>query len=244
MIQPLQDLRYARCFAPVRDRRPLHHHYRQSEGARCVQLCLGPGAPSVLRNHDVHAMPAHKRDIPAHIERAARDDHRVVRQRRRLDRRIDQPQDVMVLRLGREFGAVQSAQCQQDPLRGAGQCCDRRGHVRDGVPAIARARAPGRPGERQQRDPGLLGSLDGVAAHLRREWVRGVHEMGDVVLLQVSHQPRHAAEAADAYRDGLRLGLAHAPGIRQDRVLPSFGETAGQCAGLRGAPKEKDLAHG
>lgn len=243
MIQPLQHLRNAEHFAAVRARGPFHHEDRQAQDARRVEFGVGAPSSRVLGHDDVHPMPAHERQIAAHIEGTARNDHRVLGQWRRLGWRIDQSQDVVMLRLRREFAGMQPADSQQDAFRRPGQGRDGAIDIGHRLPAIAGACLPGGSRQRQQGNTGLLRGGLRMPAHLRGERMRCIDEMGDRVLAQIANEPRDAAEAADPYRDRLRLGLTHAPGIGQNGCLPAFGEAAGQSAGFGRSAQDKDVAH-
>ena len=83
-----------------------------------------------------------------------------------------------------------------------------------------------------------------MAAHLRGKRVGRIDQVGDGMLVQLAHHTRHATEPTDAHGDGLRSGLVHPAGIRQDRPLAPFGQTLGQRAGFQCAAKDKDVAHG
>lgn len=244
MIQPLQHLRHAPRFAPGCDHRPLHHHNRQAQQARGVQLGLGAGSAGILGDNDIHLVVAHQRGVCVHVKRATRDDDGVLRQGRWAGRRIDQPQDVMVLRLGCKFCKVHAAQCQHDGLRRPLQCRRRGADVGYRMPAVAGDRMPGRTGQRQQGYTRLGSGGDGIAAHLSGKRMGGIDQVGDGMRVQIPHQPRHAAKAADAHGDGLRSGLRHTPRIRQNRMFTPFGQGMGQRAGFKGASEDKDVAHG
>lgn len=244
MIQPLQHLRYAVRFAPGGDHRPLHHHDRQAEQACGVQLGLGAGSAGILGDHDIHFVLAHQRGVCVHVKRATRDDDGMPWQGRWAGRRIDQPQDVVVLRLGCKLRKVHAAQRQHDGLRRPLQRSHCGTDVGHRMPAVAGVWMPRRTRQRQQGYAHVGCCGNGIAAHLRGKWMGGIDQMGDGMYVQIPDQPRHAAKAADAHGDGLWLGLRHTPRIRQNRNVAPFGQGMGQRAGFKGAAEDKDVAHG
>lgn len=244
MTQPLQHLGHAPHLAPGGDHGPVHHDNRQAQPARCVQLGLGTCSAGVLGHHQVHPVPAHQRGVAFLVERTARDDDGVLRQWWQGGWRIDEPQDVMVLRLEREFRELHATQRQHDDLRRSVQCGDCRAHIGHRMPAVAGARTPGRPGQRQQGHARLRGGGNGIAAHLSGKGMGGVDDVGDGVIMQILHKTCHATEAADAHGDWLRFGLADPAGIRQDSTLAPLGQATCQRAGFEGATKDQDIAHG
>ena len=90
-----------------------------------------------------------------------------------------------------------------------------------------------------------VGGGQGVARHLRRERVRGVHQHVNRLVAQVAHQPLHAAEPAPARGNGRqrrRTGPARQGQHRLDgRVARQPGRDGGR---FRGAAQDQDLHAG
>ncbi len=59
-----------------------------------------------------------------------------------------------------------------------------------------------------------------IAAHLRRERMRGIDHSANPFGAQIVHQARHTAKAADPQGQGLRHRSLGAPGIREHRLGP------------------------
>ena len=161
-----------------------------------------------------------------------------------LDGIVDQSEQVMVLRLRGEFGKMHPADRQHDPARRPGQRGDGAGHIRHPLPGVAGFRLPRWARQGDQRHTGLLRGLHRVGAHLRGKRVGGIHQMGDGVVVQIRHQPRHAAKAANAHRDGLLPGTLDPAHIGQGGRDARIGQGAAQGAGLGRAAKDKDIGHG
>ena len=157
---------------------------------------------------------------------------------------VDQADDVGVLRRGLQLGEGEAADPAENlPGRGANRL-DSGGHIRRERPIVAGLRLPGGSFDGEQRRAGGRSRFDGVAAHLRGEGMRGIHQHIDALVAQIADEPFDAAEAAASGRD--RLGARRGrPAGEGERGI----ETAVRCeqpckrARFRGAPEEKN-AHG
>ena len=85
---------------------------------------------------------------------------------------------------------------------------------------------------------GALARRAGMGRHLRGEGMGGVDHNIDLFRAQISDKSVHAAEAADAARNGNGQGILGAPGQRQDGAqVVAPGQSARQLAGLCRATK-------
>ncbi len=143
----------------------------------------------------------------AFAERTARDDSFGVGQRQRHLRRIDQAQQVVMLRLGREGREGLPADGQEDPAGLFRQGGDGGGDIGD----MASSRRPRRPPTARAHSaisgiPASRSGRDGVAAHLGGKGMGRVDDMGDPFGPQVVHEARQhhrsrrSASAAAAAR--------------------------------------------
>ncbi len=189
-------------------------------------------------------MRAHQGDIARLVERAARDDDRVLRQGRRLVGCIDESQDVVVLRLNGESGQVHAAQRQQHALRCAVERCGSSRQVGHGVPAVTGSGLPGLACQRQQGHAGLRAGCDGIGAHARRKRMGGVDDVGHAFVLQMAYEAGHTTEAADAHGNRLRPGLGHPARIGQRGAFAAFGQRQRQGTGFGRTTQDQDIAHG
>lgn len=92
-------------FSPPGNGGPVDHDDRQAKRAGRVNLGPRPGSPGVFRNDDLNAMRPHQRKITLKVKRAARDDRLRLWQRER-PWRINQAQEVIMLRLAGESGEI------------------------------------------------------------------------------------------------------------------------------------------
>lgn len=156
--------------------------------------------------------------------------------------RIDEPEQVVVLRLVREIRKVHAPHGEHHALARARKRLHRPGNVRNIDPAVALLRLPRRAGERDQRHLRPCAGSHGVGAHLRGKGVGGVNDMGDARLGQVVRKPLDPAETADAQRQRLRGGIGHAPGHRDRAVQPCIGKGAAKARAFGGAAKHEKVA--
>ena len=187
-----------------RDEGPLDHHDRQAEraggfdfGDRCV-------AAGILGQDNLDAVLAKQAEVVLRREGAARLDEDDVWQIERAFGQVDQADDVDVLRRGLKLGEGETADAAEDfSLRRANRL-DGGGHIGREGPIVAGLRLPGGPFDGEQRRAGCRSRFDGVAAHLRGERMRGIHERIDTFVLQIADEAFDTAEAAVSGSD--RLG--------------------------------------
>lgn len=244
IVQPCQYVGQA-CKLPASGQGwPHHHHDRQAECAGGIELGLCTAATCVFRHDYVHAVLLQQSSIVRYAERATRDNGGVLGQRGRRIGRINQPQDVVVLRLRGKDGEMLSAHSQQHPLGSTSERGSRRWQIGYRLPAVPVARLPSVSGKRQQRNPNSLARCNRIATHARSEGMCSVHHMGHTMALQVMCKAVNAAEAANAHSNGLRCGLSNPPGIRQCGALAPLGQGTRKCTRLGGAAQHQDIAYG
>ena len=74
--------------------------------------------------------------------------------------------------------------------------------------------------------------------------MRGVDDVGDVLVLQIADQSRHTAKAAHTLGQGLGHRVRRAPGIGKHCIDPGSRQGPGKQAGFGGAAQQKDAVHG
>ncbi len=241
MTQPVQHLGHTAKGWALWQRRPRHHDHPQTQGPGGGQLGLGTAAAGVLGHNDVDPVTLQEGEIACDVKRTARDHRGAVWQQGRGGR-VDQAQQVMVLRRGGKDIDILPAYRQKN----AG------GHVGQGLRGIVKALHLGptrlnRPGWTQQRYEGHVQGVAGggnVVADLRGKRVGGVNHMGDLFIAQPGGQAKDATKAADALRQGLGEGRGGSTGIGKHRVDPGLGKRLSHEARLGGAAEQKDAGHG
>lgn len=231
-------------FHPFRYGGAFDHHHRQAEPARGGQLGCSARAARILAYDKIDGVVLHQAAIPFHGEGPAVDDQAVMRQGRGLSRRIDEPQEVVVLRLRGKGLDVHPPQRQHDAPAWPAKQIDRTLDVAGAKPAIAGNRRPGGPGQRDVRNARNPGGIDRMGAHLGRKGVGCIHKVGDVVAPQVLDQSCNAAEAADTGLDRLGLWRLRSAGIAERGFNAFCCEQTRQCACLRRAAQEENIRHG
>lgn len=244
MIQPVKNYMRIMDFQPVGQSWPVDHQDRQAEPPGGDQLRLRAGAAGIFAEDQVDAMVLHQPQVAIGIEGAAIDQQMMVWQRGRHRRRIDEAQQIEMLRLGGESVRVQSAERQHDAPGGAIQRGNRAGDVGHMGPVIARFRVPGRAGQGDEGDAGLACRHDGIAAHHGGEGMSGVDQMGDAFAAQIGGQTFRSAKAADAHWHRLWAGIVDPAGIAERRLLAAFGQQAGERARFGRSAQNQDVAYG
>ena len=245
MTKPAEDLVNRIGLAARRQGGACDHDDGDSQRARSMQLCDGSGAAGVFGNNQLDVMRAHQLGVTCNIERAARDNHRVVRHRRRRRGRIDKTQDVMVLRLISKAFQVQAPDCEHDPLRCAAEGCDGRRHVSDVAPLIRFSGLPGRTSDGDQRDAGGVTGSNGIAAHLLGKRMRCVYDMRDLLCFDIGNQSGDAAKAANTLVNRLWTRAFDTARIRQRCRNTLVRHGAGELACLSGAAQDQEVVvHG
>lgn len=221
--------------------RAVDHDYSETELARGFDLGIGRAAARVLGDHDFDLVAAQESEIGLGHEWAAIDDHVGAWQRQGIARRVDEPQQVRVLRLSEEGGEMHPADGQHDAGGRAIECGHGAVYVRDVQPAIARRGRPGRAGQSQERHPSLSAGSRGMAAHLCREGMGRVDDMGDALIAEIRHEPFDPAETANPLRQRLRAGCCDTARERHDAIDPAFGHGARESRRLARAGQDQGV---
>ena len=218
MTKPAQNLgdRF-NCF-PRGNERPTDHHHRQRKITRRFDLGRGRVAAGIPRDDDVSVEILKDGPIGRAVEWPARHDDLRLGQRQWIARRIDQPNQVNVLRVLRENLQVLSADAEEYPACLKSESLGRGHDIIDLDPPVARRALPGRTFQRQQRHPGGPASPDGTDTHLRSEWMGGIDDTVNIFRAKVVHEAGNAAKAADTPGNRRRQRIFRAAGIGQHRI--------------------------
>ena len=245
MSNPIHNLIHTAYFVPGRQFGPINHQNRQVKRTSGVQFGTRSVTARVLRHVQVDAMLSQQCVIGRQIKRSAINDDVVIGQRRRRVGRINETQNIVVLRLGDETGNLGPADGQKDTFRVDGQPLQGGVHIRRVRPVITFLRCPCRAVQRDQRHAAAFRSGDGVAAYLRGKRVRGIDHMSDFEVFQIGHKTFNTAKTACAGRDGLFARSFGAPGIGQHCIHRGIDKTQGKIAGTIGAAEDQKVwAHG
>ena len=157
---------------------------------------------------------------------------------------IHQPQKIMMLGPCGEIFQRLATDSQENPCRIIGQGRDSARHIGNVLPKVAFGLLPRRAFKGQQRGLGYGGRFDRVAAHLGREGVGCVDQVGDAFSAQIAHQSLYPAKAANALGQGLTQGCFGASGIGENCINSLICQGFRQIRGLGRAAKQKDAGHG
>lgn len=244
MIEPVQDIVKPRAGGARRHFWPVDHHHRKPKRPRCVKLCPRPTAARVFGDHEVNAMRPHQRLIFSGGKRPARSDHLYVRKGQRRLGRINQTDQVMMLRSFGEIRQILLADGQKNAPGFGRQGIDRPGDIRDPLPGIVRPGLPRRAFERRQRDLGPGAGQHRIGAHLRGKRVCGVDHRCDVLGTQIVQQSLAAAKTTNPRRQGLRHRVCGPARIGKHGIIAAFRQGPRQLRRFAGAAQNKDAWHG
>ena len=223
---------------------PVDDEDGQAERSRRVDLGAGALPSGIFGDDQINGVIAHQGKVSVQRERAAIHQQMVAGQCGWHVWRIDEAQQIMMLRLRGEGFDMHAPECEHDAAGRAVERSHRAGDVRHTGPAITLPRHPFRTGEHQVRDVRGARSGSGIGADRRSKGMGRVNEVSKSSRLQERGQPFSAAKAADTHRHRLGTGIAGPSGIAQHRPLAAFGQSFRQLARLGGAAQDQDVAHG
>ena len=242
-MKPSQNLRYGVNLWPVRHIGAVDQDHGQAQVTRRIQLCTRTRTARVLGDDMGDVVGLQQIKIALQRKGAARNQRGGMGQGQ-SGGLVNKPQNVMMLRLYGEIFQRLATYGQENPCRIIGQGRNSARHIGHALPDVALHRLPRRAFKGQQRSLGDGCGLNGVAAHLRREGVGRVDQVGDGLLAQIAHQTRHPAKAANALGQGLAQRGLGASGVRENRVNALIGQGFRQFRSLCRAAKQKDAGHG
>ena len=241
MSEPVHHFGHCLDTGAGRDQWAVAQDHRQRQYAGGVKFGTGTGTTRVLGDKPLNAVGFQQRKVTVQREGTARDHRDGLGQRQRFGGRINQSQQVVMLRLCGEGRQVLPTDGQKDAGRFAGQGLHGGTYITHMGPAVT---GPRRAFQRHQRHSGSGTGGDGVAAHSGGEGVGGVDDMCDSFGLQVADKAGYSTKTARALRDRLRCGTFGAAGVGIAGVQPGSDQGAGHFIGLGGAAKQKDAGHG
>ncbi|KAF0227338.1 MAG: hypothetical protein FD175_2681 [Beijerinckiaceae bacterium] len=224
----------------VGNRGPVDQDNWQGKRPRGVDLGAGRLAARVLGDDMGNAMMRQQRAIPGFGEGAAHRERDVIRQGNALGS-LDEAQQIEVLGARGESIDRLPSDGQKNPCGQRRQGRHSPGGIRDLVPAVAGPGLPGRPFERDEAGAAARRSRHGVAAHARRERMRGIDEMRDLLGAKIIRQAFHPAEPANARRQGLGRWRLRASCVGENGVAAGLRQQLREAGGVRRAAKQQDF---
>jgi len=243
MTEKAQHLHEAGRAWSIGQSRPGDHDDGKAElpGGFDLGDCAGP---SGIAGDDPFDLPrAHEITIAFNRKGAARNNDAGVRQRQRGIGRIGQSHSVAVLRSCGERLKMPPANGQEDPGASCGERRDGGCQIIDIDPVVAGRPGPGRALQRDQRRAGHGARRHRISAHLERERMRGVDDMGDPMLADVIGQAARAAKPTDAGRQRLRGGRLGAAGVGIGRVKMKLRDSLRETVGVAGSAQDEGARH-
>lgn len=240
-VQPRHNRIWRRAFRALRQGWTVDHQDRQAKRAGGVDFGFGPSPTCVFADDAINRVGLEQRDVVSGFERPTRHSHGVLRQARRFAGRINQAQDVVMLRLGSKSLQMHATKGQHDAFGG----CIQRGNggvdVRHVVPVIPRFSLPRRTCQGGQWRSRFGAGVKRVPAHLCGKRVCGINDMADVMVADVTRKTLCPAKPTVAHGHGLlaRVGDAACVAERGTDALISYGLR--KRAGLCRAAKNKEM---
>lgn len=244
MSKPRHHLVDGACDGARRHGRPIDQDHRHTQRPRGIQLRTCAHATGVLRHDMGDAVRLHQSEITRQREWSLGDDHSRPGQGQDDVGRIDQTQQVVMLRTECEGVDRLPTDRQKNPCRFIGQRGDRVRDVGNRTPVIAFRRLPRRSFECQQRNADSRTGFHSISTHPCGKRMGGVDDMSDCRFSKSGGQPLYSAEPADADRQGLTRWRRGAASIGKDSVDACFGQFTRHLAGFGGAAQQKDTRHG
>ncbi len=215
----------------------------QAQGAGGDQFRFRAAAACVLGDDMGDGVVAQKGRVAGGGEGAFGDKGGAQGQGKRGLGRIDEAQQVVVLRFGGERLKRLLADGEEDACRCVGQGGDGGFGILHMRPAVAFARRPGVAFVGEKRGARFGAGGEGVPAHLCGEGVGGVDHMGDRLGADIGGEALGPAKAADAGGQGLCHGCYRAAGVGKDGIYAKGRQMRGKVAGFGRAAEQKDACH-
>lgn len=198
MSEPKHDFGHAFYPLPVGQFRAPDHDDRQTKRTRGFDLGARAFSAGIAGDDPFDSARAQHFHLALQREWSARDNDFRIRERQRLVCGIDEPQEVGVLRFGREWRDVLPANRKKNPGAIDRQSHHRGSDVRDFDPLVAGHPDPWRALKRNQLRSSRSTCRNRVAAHFAGEGVRCVDNMCDFLPANIFGKPARSPETADA----------------------------------------------
>lgn len=245
MIDPVQNRSHIMGFVAAGQCGSVDHDHRDSKGTGGQQLGLRAGTTRVFGNGTGDAVTAHQRKITLGGERAAIQHDLMIGKGQRSVGRIDQAQQIEMLRVRHKFSQMHPADGQKDTLGRAVQRGNGTIDVGHMGPVVLCGCLPRRAGQCDQRCAGLRAGDNGIVAHLRGKGMRRVNHVGDAVVANVTGQAIGPAKPARALRQRLADWSRNTACQRYGTGQPGAVHCVAQGCGLGRAAKDQGVdVHG
>ena len=241
MTQPRHHISHAIGLGPRRDVGTINHDNRQAKGTGGFDLGIGTGAACILGYDQINAMVLHQRAIVLCRKRAARHQHMVIGKRRRTAGRINQTQQIEMLRIGGEVVQMHASDRQHDTRRRAVKGSHRTVNVGHMGPGIAGLCRPRRTGQRDQWHVCSSASGDGIMAHLGGKRMGGINHMGHGMRRDIVAQPLYSAKTTDTLGQWLAFGSLYTTCETDGPGQPRCSDGSAKRRGLGCAPKDQKV---
>lgn len=220
------------------------HDHWHAEGTCGFDLGIRGAATGILGDENFDPFAGEQSLFGCAVEGAARLQKAQVGRQALSVRRFDHAREIMMLWCGGEGLQLLAAETEEDSARLGAEGKSRIGRGRNDLPAIVGALRPGWAHERRKRSVGAGAGSDSIGRHLIGIRMRRIDHGIDALVSKVPGKSIAAAKAADAGRDGLRLGRGGAAGQRQRRVEPCVACDQSRKRGRFGGAAEDQNAKG
>jgi hypothetical protein len=242
-LQPIHDVVDGVSRVPNRHGRPVDEDDGHRKSASRIQFGPRASAASVFGNDVVDLEALEKLKIALHCKGSTSEDDFGVGQSQFSGWPINDPQQIKMLRFGRERGERLFADREKDAGWMIWQRYYGSGNIGCAVPPIAGAWFPSGTLEGDQLRVGLGASAHRVTAHLGGKWMGRIDHVRDAFVAQKGNEARDTTEPPDTGRERLADGSSRAPCIRENARDGSAAQGARQLTCFGRAAQQED-AHG
>lgn len=243
-LDPIDSRRDVAALRRGRVSRPCEHHDRHAERSRGEYLRICGFAARVLAHHDLYPMGPHESELVVEGERTALQEYFRTRRQVRSLRRIDGPNDVVMVSGALESCDLAATDGQQRAQRRFAQ--DRRRGVGVGrlAPQVPRFRPPGRTLQEQQRQVARPCSERSIGRYALGIGMGCIDDGIDPLVAKPCGKTVGSAKSAYTREGAGQQRRAGAARQRVDRLTSLIArQRFGQLAPLGRAAKNED-AHG
>ena len=203
---------------------PFDHDDRSLQRTRSNDFRQCPGAACILGHHQLNIMRVHQVQIPFNRERSTIKDDRRIRQRNALLGRVDETQNVLVLRVWRESAEMHASNGQHYTRRRSVECCNGARTVRYAVPLVPRLRLPRRAFQSDERHASFGTGRNRIVTHLAGKGMCRVDDMSCGCRAEIIAEPFNTSKTTNAHLQSLGLWARNTSSQRQRGARIDIGQ--------------------
>ena len=214
---------------------PFDHDDRSLERPRSNDFRQCPDAACIFGHHQLNIMRAHQVQIPFNRERSTIKDDRRIRQRNALLGRVDEAQNVMVLRVWCEGAKMHTSNGQHYTRRRSVECCNGSRNVRYAVPLVSWLGLPRWSFQRDKRHTRFGTGRNRIVTHLAGKGMCRIDDMSYGGPTEVIAEPFDTSKTTNAHRQSLGLWARNTSSQRKRGACIDIGQPRAESRRLERA---------